>query len=119
MGLNLFSFKGRISRRTFWKTAVSAMAVAWIIGAVLIGIYLTGDRGQRLAIDGLFLFWIPFGWVLLAVQAKRWHDIEFSGWIALLSLVPYLNILYGLIALILLGFVEGTPGTNKYGTEPV
>lgn len=47
----------------------------------------------------------------IAVGVRRLHDIDRSGWWYLLVLVPVL----GLIMIIALMFVEGTPGTNRFG----
>ena len=56
-----------------------------------------------------------FLWPALAIQAKRWHDVDKSAWWILINLVPAVG---GLIALVFNGFVAGTPATNRFGPAP-
>jgi uncharacterized membrane protein YhaH (DUF805 family) len=51
---------------------------------------------------------------MLAVQIKRWHDINKSGWFCLLSLLPYI----GLVISIVIGFLPGNIGPNRFGPDP-
>lgn len=50
----------------------------------------------------------------LAVQARRFHDQNKSGWLVLLNLIPYVG------ALIVLGFmfVGSDEGENRFGPAP-
>ncbi|WP_343726780.1 DUF805 domain-containing protein [Burkholderia seminalis] len=51
----------------------------------------------------------------LAVTVKRLHDIDKSGWWALLLVVP----IAGAIALFVMnGFIAGTPHANRFGEPP-
>lgn len=50
---------------------------------------------------------IPFA----VVQIPRWHDTDRSAWYAIWGLVPGFNLLIALV----LGFIPGTNGTNRYG----
>lgn len=54
-------------------------------------------------------------WPALAIQAKRWHDVDKSAWWILIGLVPVVG---GLIALVFNGFIAGTPGSNRFGPAP-
>ena len=67
------------------------------IGLILLGLY------------GLVAF-IPS----LAVQVRRFHDQDKSGWFILLGLIPYLG---GLVLLIFM-CLEGTRGPNRFGADP-
>jgi uncharacterized membrane protein YhaH (DUF805 family) len=53
-----------------------------------------------------------FLWPALAIQAKRWHDVDKSAWWILINLVPAVG---GLVALVFNGFIAGTPGANRFG----
>jgi len=55
-------------------------------------------------------------WPVLAVQAKRWHDINKSAWWLLINFLPYIGWMWGIIAN---GFVAGTEGANDYGDGPI
>lgn len=54
-------------------------------------------------------------WPALAVQAKRWHDLNKSAWHILVNLIPLIGPIW---AFIQTGFIPGTPGLNRYGNDP-
>jgi uncharacterized membrane protein YhaH (DUF805 family) len=62
-----------------------------------------------LGLFGLALF-IPS----IAVQVRRFHDQDRTGWLILLGLIPYVG---GLIVLVFM-CLPGTRGTNRFGPDP-
>jgi uncharacterized membrane protein YhaH (DUF805 family) len=50
----------------------------------------------------------------LAVQVRRFHDQDKSGWFILLGFIPAVG---GLIVLVFM-CLPGTPGSNQYGPDP-
>ena len=70
-------------------------------------------------LPGVFYFFGPIGkifilvliWPLLAVAAKRWHDMGRSGWWTLIIFIPYVGAIGAFIALLV---IPGTEGHNKY-----
>jgi uncharacterized membrane protein YhaH (DUF805 family) len=88
--------------------AASAMqegpGALFYVGAALVGIY------------ALAIF-IPS----LAVTVRRLHDRNMSGWFLLgyvvAQLIPIINIIAA-IGMLVLMFLPGTPGPNKYGADP-
>jgi uncharacterized membrane protein YhaH (DUF805 family) len=50
----------------------------------------------------------------LAVQVRRFHDQDLTGWLVLLGFIPYVG---GLIVLVFM-CIDGTRGPNKYGPDP-
>jgi uncharacterized membrane protein YhaH (DUF805 family) len=50
----------------------------------------------------------------LAVWIRRLHDIDRSGWWALLIFLPIL----GWFALFVFACLDGTRGANRYGPDP-
>jgi len=109
----LASFKGRAHRGHFWA-GHAIVAAAFLAGAVAGG-QLDADPGSEvteiflvLAISATYLLGL---WIAMAVQVKRWHDRNQSGWMVLINLIPFVSIW----ALISLGFLEGTRGPNQYG----
>lgn len=50
----------------------------------------------------------------LAMQVRRLHDTGKSGWLSLLSAVPYI----GGILLLVFCAQDSQPGANKYGANP-
>jgi uncharacterized membrane protein YhaH (DUF805 family) len=114
----LFSFSGRISRQTYWMgilyifVATFVLAFfAGIIGAVLQGGRPSSGSGAAIFVFPVYVFMI---WCSLAVAVKRWHDRGKSGLWVLIHFVPFLGWLWALVEL---GFLEGTPGPNKFGEE--
>jgi len=54
-------------------------------------------------------------WPSLAIQVKRWHDRNKTGWMVLINFIPIIGFFWTLIEC---GFLDGTPGPNKYGPSP-
>jgi len=53
---------------------------------------------------------LVLNWAQAAIGAKRFHDFDKPGILAVLLFVPMLN----LVVLFALGFIPGTAGPNKY-----
>ena len=110
----LFSFHGRINRLPFW--VVSLILMGW--GAIfqqLMGPF--GPDNPMTISSGLTTIanLIVVLWIWLAVQIKRWHDRDKSGWWALLNLIPVIGLIWILIEC---GILPGTAGDNRFGREP-
>jgi len=58
---------------------------------------------------------VVFLWPLFALSAKRQHDFNFSGWWALIHLVPGVG---SLVLLVVDGIAPGTHGPNRFGPDP-
>jgi uncharacterized membrane protein YhaH (DUF805 family) len=116
-----FEFSGRSRRREYWLflllyTIVLTVAVVLDIqlglGGDYSGYYGTGDGSFEfnfslnfgpLALGVMALSFIP----LLAVTARRMHDVDRSGWF---MLVPFYNFI--------LTCFDGTRGPNRFGPDP-
>lgn len=118
----LFSFDGRIGRKAYWLFLVATLVIAFGIQLAVLGPMMSAAMTDPEAAANMsFPFWvwiifIPLIWMSLAVQAKRWHDIDKSAWWILIGLVPFVG---GLIALVFNGFIAGTPGPNRFGEGPM
>lgn len=102
---NLFSFSGCASRTNFW-----AVQLVSIVGAI-IGMAMFQSADSGVAVLGVLLL-VVIWWVSLAVQVRRLHDLNRTGWLVLLNLIPLVN----LIMLIWLGFWPSVTYGNKYTT---
>jgi uncharacterized membrane protein YhaH (DUF805 family) len=111
----LFSFTGRISRGTFWGIWLGMLVASFFVGLVAGGISGAGSDAETLGLIVLLIFYIPVTWVGLAMQVKRWHDRNRSGWMTLIGLISLIGPLWVLIEL---GFLPGTEGPNDYGDDP-
>lgn len=56
--------------------------------------------------------WLLALWLYCAATARRLHDIDRSGWLTLLALLPVIG-LGGMTVMLLLA--RGSPAVNRYG----
>jgi uncharacterized membrane protein YhaH (DUF805 family) len=112
-GLNNYvNFSGRASRSELWfwiLFSILASVVASVIGGILVNI--VGSAGSLVSLI------VSLGLILpgLAVEVRRLHDIDKSGWWVLISVVP----LVGIILLLIWFCTEGTRGPNRFGSNPL
>jgi len=111
----LFSFNGRINRLPYWIVTVILTGAGSVFGkpAAQYGPDNPMTVGPALITLITFAFSL---WVGLAVQVKRWHDLDKSGWWALVNLVPVIGWIW---ALFQCGFMPGTTGENRFGADPL
>ncbi len=110
----LFSFQGRIPRKTYWLSVLVLMLISVLGMLVLSGI--GAMISQNAAIFLPLLIYIPLIWSSLAIQVKRWHDRNKSGWWVLIGLVPVIG---GIWVLIENGFLAGDEAENRFGKPTV
>jgi uncharacterized membrane protein YhaH (DUF805 family) len=113
----LFSFEGRVGRGAYWGLFIASVLLFGGLGALSV---MSALNSQDPAAGGGFsivtmIASLLFLWPALAIQAKRWHDVDKSAWWILINLVPAVG---GLIALVFNGFIAGTPATNRFGPAP-
>ncbi len=110
-------FSGRSRRKEYWMfflfymLALLATVLLMGLGALIVS---PAERPGALSYVGFALMmllilalFIPS----LAVQVRRFHDMDKSGWMVLINFVPYIG---GFIVLIMM-MLEGTPGPNRFG----
>lgn len=107
-------FSGRSRRKEYWMFVLLQMLL--LVPLVLIAMALDGDAsgGGLFLIAVLGLYFLVFLIPGLAVQVRRFHDQDKSGWLVLLGFIPYIG---GLILLIFM-CLEGTRGHNRFGPDP-
>jgi uncharacterized membrane protein YhaH (DUF805 family) len=152
----LFSFHGRISRQEYWVKGV-------LLGGLLMGLLVVvalmidlglgninpndaSDHSVRGPIVTGFVMLFFLFWPNLAIQMKRWHDRDKSGWFVLINVIPLvaslvisglqdepgtvvpipitagvgiLSLVCGIWVLVELGFLRGTIGPNRFGADSV
>ena len=100
---------GRARRKEFWMFCLCNFIVGAVLG-ILGSFPLIGFAFHLVSfVFGLAVFVPGF-----TVGVRRLHDTNRSGWVLLLMLIP----LAGLIIVIVFCAQAGTPGSNKYGTDP-
>ena len=105
----LFGFEGRISRSTYWR--LNLVVCFFSFAVYQFAIMFLG----RAALFLVIVCSVPGIWISLALQVKRWHDRDKSGWMVLILFIPILG---ALLTLVSLGFIRGTLGENRFGPDP-
>ncbi len=106
-------FAGRSRRKEYWFFLLFVLIVAIALSIVEGVLGLSGMVGGvygPLTLIFLLGILVPS----IAVQIRRFHDQDKSGWFVLLSLIPFVG---GLIVLVFM-FLEGTKGPNRFGPDP-
>lgn len=118
-----FKAQGRISRITFCAWNISLIIVLMFILTTILKFILNlsgnplettmfqNNIGQLILI--FLIIYIPFMYFSIIFGIKRLHDLNQSGWLYLLSLVPIVNIVFALY----MSFAPGTTGPNKFGEQ--
>lgn len=108
------TFSGRASRSEYWWWTLVAVAVGIVLNII------TGATTTTSSLDSTPAF--GFGSILLivwglativpslALVVRRLHDGNFSGWLALLLLVPFL----GALAVLVLMILPSNPAGQRY-----
>ena len=120
---NYVTFSGRARRSEFWFWTLFAVIVIFV-AAVLDGILFPGTMHTQMA-DGVASFESTGGPVSalaslgmflpgLAMQVRRLHDLDRSGWWVLLVFIPVI----GIIVLFIWWCTQGTRGPNRFGEDP-
>ncbi|WP_408586305.1 DUF805 domain-containing protein [Novosphingobium sp.] len=117
-----FDFSGRSRRKEYWMFVLLSVIVSMISLALMFAGGLQGEMADGSAPGATF--WLGVAilsiWGLgsiipsIAVQVRRFHDQDRSGWMILLGFIPYVG---GLIVLVFM-CLEGTRGANRYGADP-
>lgn len=121
-----FDFSGRSRRKEYWMFFLFVFIVEAVAFAIIFSqMPFTEEAIMTMQTDGpsALFFW---GFALLgifglatiipsiAVQVRRFHDQDKSGWFVLLNFVPYIGPLIVLVFM----FIEGTKGPNRFGPDP-
>lgn len=134
------SLRGRVSREEFWLGYIGIVVLALILMRLVpdtgdAASFLSGgERDAEILQDGS----IPFGWQefislaltwpIIAIYAKRLHDLDLSGWwllllpaitfVAGLTLFGRLHVAAYCLLILVLGFLPGSHGANRFGKDP-
>ena len=119
-------FSGRSGRQEYWMFFLFNMLVYLVLGGAAAAFFIaraaSGDTSTDASVPvvGIVMVGLLVIFALatiipsLAVQVRRFHDQDKSGWFVLLGLIPYAG---GLILFIFM-LLEGTRGPNQYGADP-
>ncbi len=118
------SLSGRIGRMRYFVYATGLSILFYLVvgvaAAILVPAFAAGSEGAMgivaivLSMVGLAAF---IGMMIISwgYMVRRLNDINASGWLSLLMLVPLVNFILALILI----FKKGSQGGNNYGAAPV
>ena len=131
-----FDFQGRSRRMEYWSFAL----LLFVVYVVLLGIMMAGGFSLA-ALSGdpaaaasatmgpvfcigaglLGLFGLAIIIPSIAVVVRRLHDRDMSGWwylgMIVAAMIPFVGFIAS-IAFLVLMFLPGTPGPNRFGPDP-
>jgi uncharacterized membrane protein YhaH (DUF805 family) len=114
-----FSANGRIGRQQWWISHLLLLVplFLFLVLAGLSGSDSNSGNGNFGAAAGLIVIvWaLIYAWSGICLNAKRWHDRDYSGWMQLVGIIP----LVGIWVFIENGFLRGTEGPNRFGPNPL
>ena len=84
-----FTFKGEASRQQYWATIAIVFVVIIIAG---ISMQYSSELAILIVVAAFASFWAMF-----AVTAKRCRDIGINPWWTLTILIPYINVIIGIL----------------------
>lgn len=129
----LFSFHGRIGLLPFWVASTVVLVVFFVISGLVLGSAFTGIDPKspaagrlvlRAMIESIWMmlpFLLAYVWMMFALAAKRLHDRNYSAWwllpYAVVSLMPYIQIVAWIWYFVEAGCRAGTPGSNRFDIE--
>ncbi len=99
---NYFNFEGRASRKEYWMFKLFQFIFVMIASAI--DAFIGKEGTITLAFNIAIM--IP----AISIHARRLHDIDKSGWIILVELIPF-----GVFYTLYLSCLKGTEGENRFG----
>lgn len=109
--VKFFSPSSRINRLRYWAHSMlftfAMFGVFFIIG--LLGVYASVTVATVLGVIA-YIAMMAFSFILMI---QRLHDLNKTGWMSLLAIIPLANI----YLIVLLIFFKGTEGRNNYGLQ--
>lgn len=114
----IFSTQGRIGRlRYFCYTFVVQMvtlALAGVAAAVLIPVLGGRNAAAGMIVPLMLLIYVPLVVATVIMGRRRLHDLDQSGWLLLVMLIPLANLVLGLYMM----FWPGSKAANRFGPPP-
>ena len=101
-----FEFSGRAIRSEFWYWTLFAFLLQFCVALV------TQSMPDLAVLEVVVQAFLTFPGA--AVSVRRLHDLDKSGWLVLIVLLPFL----GALVFIYWMCQPGTPNENQHGDEP-
>jgi uncharacterized membrane protein YhaH (DUF805 family) len=125
-----FDFSGRSRRLEYWMFVLLWTIIYLVLfGIVFSALFEAADEDGQIRADGWEWFMSTSGGLIpmillglfmlltiipmFAVQVRRFHDLDKSGAWVLVNFIPL-----GSLVVLVMMFLDGTPGPNRYGPDP-
>lgn len=120
------TFSGRASRSEYWWFQLFYLLLALAMGilAFTAGAFSGGEMSSPLIVLALIGGLLALGLALpiIALQVRRFHDRNMSGWwylaVIILGMVPVIGRVSGIVITVI-SVMKGTEGPNKFGPDPL
>ena len=108
--VSFWSYRGRIGRLRY----LSYNVLGYLLISIVVGLILAAAAGifrsrDVMAMLPLLLF-ISYSGFFVLLSVRRSHDMGWTGWSALLCLIPFVILIWV--------FYPGTKGVNRFGAPP-
>lgn len=129
-------FSGRSRRMEYWSYTLLNVVIIVVLFAIRFAsggfaeFAAAGQSGNPFAVYGvmfsgvgmlLAVWWLATFIPTIAVGVRRLHDRDMSGWwylgYMIANFIPLVNVIANLAFLVLM-FLEGTKGPNRFGPDP-
>ena len=109
--VDLFSTDGRIgSKRYFIYSVILPFIIFWSLASIAGVLTHMGSVATFVSYVILGVAILAMFFILVRLTIQRCHDFNKSGWLSILAILPFANIIFALI--------PGTNGLNQFGEVP-
>ena len=109
------SVSGRIGRLRYLAYLMGSALLLNLVAALLLGSLTTAGDDTGIAVTlTVILYYIAPAIPAFIYAVRRLHDLDKTGWLSVLFIIPIINLLLGLYLI----FASGTKGANSYGPAP-
>ena len=109
--IRIFSTRGRLGRVRYLGYGIGlGLLISFVMG-ILAGVAAAaGSAAAPIAAIIVVVGYVALFAMQIVLTIQRAHDFNSSGWLALLGLVPLVNLIFL--------FIPGTKGENRFGKQP-
>lgn len=112
-------FSGRSRRAEFWGFRIIDIIILLFALAIFMPMAFMYNDGDNVpppiyTLMGFFAIYFLLTFIpRLSSIVRRLHDANYSGWLVLITFIPF-----GDIVLFILNLIDSYPATNKWGPNP-
>ena len=114
--IKIFSTEGRLGRMRYIAYAMGFAILGQILASLMDGIaaLMHSEADPFVSMTGIAIVFIAMIVISVILAVQRLHDLDKTGWLYLLILVPILNFIFALYMML----APGSSGANRYGNPP-